>query len=376
MAAVNIMSIASEVPDQRVLSEDIINAMEGKVSNGVADMMKNMDIRQRYSVVEDYSRYLSGKKERKLISNVNQLAVKSIHKCVNAVKEKLDISLFIAITNTALRPLPCMAYEIMSMIDETIIPRNTNVINMQNQGCSTMVKALEIAQNYLKLDENKQVMITIAETHTAMCPAILGNNVLSYAEIDELVNLDDKKEALLELNKLINGYLFGDGAITILLSNNNSKSTFICEHVTNLSPGDTDILYMNEGGSLIPSYSGFPHYYLSKSVPLRGIIYSKYLLKQILAGMPQEEFVKNLDLVFIHTGSKKIIDCILRALKFGGHEEKSAISYSVLEQYGNLSACSLAFMLEKAINDNQKLGKVLLASFGVGFSGSMASWSF
>lgn len=52
--------------------------------------------------------------------------------------------------------------------------------------------------------------------------------------------------------------------------------------------------------------------------------------------------------------------------------EKIAVSYFILKNYGNLSSCSIGFMLDTLINKKKVNGTILLISFGVGFSGSFA----
>lgn len=374
MNAVNIVSIASVVPEQVVTSAEIINQASGIVSNDVINMMESMSIKQRYSVVEDYANYLTGRRKRNLITDINELAVKSIKKCIESANKKLDICLVITITNTAMRPLPCMAYEIIAKTDESIIPRDVSVINMQNQGCSALVKAIEIARFFMA-NTRKQALITVAEVHTAMSAPTLNKRVIGFHEIQELSNDNDKNNATRILNNLINSYLFGDGAVSLLLENDDSEHTFQCHHLTNISMNDTEVLHMDEGGSLKPYYHGFPQYYLSKIVPKKGIFYSKNLLKKFCGECSMDDFINDIDLFLIHTGSKKIIDGIRHKLNLDAQSKKIAISYFTIENYGNLSSCSLGFMLERALNVEKKEGSFLLISFGVGFSGSIAKWS-
>lgn len=370
---INVVSIATAVPEQVILSEEIINELNGQLSDGTVEMLEHMCVNQRYSVIEDYPKFMSGKKERKLICDVNKLATDSINNCVELVKDKLNIGLFIAITNTASRPLPCTAFELAGMIDNTIIPRDANILNLQNQGCSIMVKALEVAQLYLALHEDKQVLITIAEAHTALFPPVGKVAVRSFHEIEQLSPSYDKDEEHKNLIHLVNEYLFGDGAISMLLENDR-ESSFVTKHLTNIAKKDIDILYMNEGGTLMPFHPGYPEYSLTKSVPKRGMLYSKLLLKSILGESSHEAFMDNLELVLIHTGSKKIVDGVISALNIERMKEKANLSYEIINNFGNLSSGSLAFMLEKAINRDKVSGNILLVSFGVGFSGSMATW--
>ncbi|WED43220.1 3-oxoacyl-[acyl-carrier-protein] synthase III C-terminal domain-containing protein [Legionella cardiaca] len=374
MHDIDIVSIASVVPEQAVLSSEIIKEANGNISPEVRTMFDAMAIHQRYSVVEDYPRYLSGKKQRALIQDINELAVDSIHRCINATDKALNIGLFITITNTAMRPLPCMAYEVIAKINPTILPREVSVINMQNQGCSTLVKAIEIAQSFLATNLGKQALITVAETHTAMSAPTLKRKSIGFKEIRELANEQKRQEETLNLNNLINSYLFGDGAVSLLLQSNENENKFECFHLTNCSCKDTEILHMDEGGSYKPFYDGFPQYYLSKIVPARGLFYSKCLLEKLCKNCSQDDYINDIDLFLIHTGSKKIIDGVRRAFNLESDSEKVSHSYSIINNFGNLSSCSIGFMLDEAINKGKEKGTILLVSFGVGFSGSIAKW--
>lgn len=306
MKAVDILSIASVVPEQSVSSQEIIREANGNLSPEIHNMLDSMFINQRYAVVDDYPRYLTGKKPRKLIEDINELAVKSIHKCVDAANKTLDICLFITVTNTALRPLPCMAYEVIAKVNPAILPREVSVINMQNQGCSSMVKAIEIAQSFLITNPGKQALITIAEAHTAMLPPTLTENAIGFNEIKAMPDGEEKETARLKLNNLINSYLFGDGAVSILLQAADKEQNFKCYHLTNYSCKDTEILHMDEGGSYKPLYDGFPQYFLSKVVPARGLFYSKCLFEKLCSDS-REDYIDDIDFFLIHTGSKKLL---------------------------------------------------------------------
>ncbi|WP_094092238.1 3-oxoacyl-[acyl-carrier-protein] synthase III C-terminal domain-containing protein [Legionella clemsonensis] len=372
MKAVDILSIASVVPEQSVSSHEIIHEANGHLSDEVHNMLGSMFINQRYAVVDDYPRYLAGKKPRKLVEDINELAVKSIYKCVDSINKALDICLFITVTNTALRPLPCMAYEVIAKVNPAVLPRDVSVINMQNQGCSSMVKAIEIAQSFLIANPGKQALITIAEAHTAMVPPTLTQKTIGFNEIKAMPEGEEKETAQLKINNLINSYLFGDGAVSMLLQSSEEEQNFKCCHLTNQSYKDTEILHMDEGGSYKPLYNGFPQYFLSKVVPARGLFYSKCLFEKLCSSSKDND-INDIDFFLIHTGSKKIIDGIRNAFCLE-ENEKVSHSYSVIKNFGNLSSCSIGFMLDEALNRDKKTGNFLLISFGVGFSGSIAKW--
>ncbi|WP_242604522.1 3-oxoacyl-[acyl-carrier-protein] synthase III C-terminal domain-containing protein [Legionella gresilensis] len=129
---------------------------------------------------------------------------------------------------------------------------------------------------------------------------------------------------------------------------------------------------MNEGGTKMPSYDGFPHYVLSKKVPIRGAAYSRLLTDSMVSNKDTNYAYNDIDGFLIHTGSKKIIDGIIKNLEIEKHSDKANISYEVLSNFANLSSCSIGFMLNQVIN-NRMTGTFLLISFGVGFSGSIAT---
>ncbi|CEK11906.1 3-oxoacyl-[acyl-carrier-protein] synthase III C-terminal domain-containing protein [Legionella hackeliae] len=372
MKAIDILSITSVVPEQTVSSQEIIHEANGHLSTDVHSMLASMEIDQRYFVVEDYPRYLSGKIPRRLIENINDLAVKSIYKCANSIKKEVNICLFITVTNTAMRPLRSMAYQIIAKVDPTILSREVSVINMQNQGYSSLVKAIEVAQSFLTTNPRKQALIRVAETHTAMSPPTLIEKTIAFSEIRSIVEGEEKEAATLRLNKLINSHLLGDGAVSMLLQLGEDKQNFECVHLTNQSCKDTEILHMDEGGSFKPLYEGFPQYYLSKIVPARGLFYSKRLFQKLCGGS-EGNYIDNIDFFLIHTGSKKIIDGVRHAFSLE-ENEKVSHSYSIIKNFGNLSSCSIGFMLDEALNIHKKTGNFFLISFGVGFSGSIAKW--
>ncbi len=172
MNSLKILSIASELPSQKVSSKDILNKIEYRISEKTSEMLQAMDIENRYAVVDEYPKYLVGESDRKLFVGVNELGANSIKRCLGQFHHHSNIGLFIALTNTAERPFPCMAYEIISKVDESLLPRNINIINMQNQGCSTLIKAFELAHYYLQTFPNKQVMICVIRgTYSDVSPS-------------------------------------------------------------------------------------------------------------------------------------------------------------------------------------------------------------
>lgn len=254
---IKVESIATSVPPQKVSTQELINELGIYATDKAIEMIQSMTIENRHSVVEEYPRYLIGKQNRNILIDTNELAINSINNCLNKNTECTSIGLFIAITNTAVRPLPCTAYEILGMISPELIPKDVNVINMQNQGCSVLIKAIEIANDFLKCHPEKKALITVSECHTAYIEAFSsGDKILSFHEITNLSDKNEKMEQMTKLQKLINCCLFGDGAVSLLLEYDDLRE-FHCKHITNINNNDIDLLYMDQGGTKIPLLQWF-----------------------------------------------------------------------------------------------------------------------
>lgn len=91
--------------------------------------------------------------------------------------------------------------------------------------------------------------------------------------------------------------------------------------------------------------------------------------------MIEDQVIKDgfsdIDGFLIHTGSKKIIDGIIKDLNIIPYVDKTSVSFDILTQFANLSSGSIGFMLNQVVNGEYK-GRFLMISFGVGFSGSIA----
>lgn len=369
--SINIISTSISLPEQKITTKEIVQKLNSFVSEEVLKMVQSMGIKNRFSVIDNYAKYLVGKKRRYVLTDTSRMAVYAIERCLSQEASRNDIGLYISITNTALRPLPCTGYEVISQINPDLLSRKVNIINMQNQGCSVLIKAIDISHDYLKCHPDKKVLISVSESHTGLTDKLdLKKKILSFQEIKELTNEDEQNQQLLVLNKRINYCLFGDGAVAILIGHNESNLLY-CDHITNIKNNDVNVLYMNEGGIQTPCYKGFPHYTLTKKVPKKGIEYSRLLI-DCLASRGQIELreFKDIDEFLIHTGSKKIIDGISRDLGII-EKDRLFVSYHILSEFGNLSSWSIGFMLHYVRKENFS-NKLFLVSFGVGFSGSIS----
>ncbi|CUI16880.1 3-oxoacyl-ACP synthase [Candidatus Protochlamydia naegleriophila] len=373
----NISSIATFIPECKTSTDELIDKFKDCLSEELQMTLNRLGVLNRYSIIKNFPDYLSGKIERQLIDSTTSMATKAILKCLEKSKQgSKDLGLLIAITNTANRPLPCMAFEIVSELGD-LIPHDINIINMQNQGCAVLLKAIELASCYLVANPDKTVMIVGSESHTGYIHSIPKK---PYYGLHELKKLPDANIKLQETMEVISFFLFGDGAFAMLLDNqgyqNHSGFSSIA-HLTNIEAFDAELLTLNEGGILQPTIPNFPHYYMNEKVPSKGAAYSKKVLASLIQNKREISSPNDAQMFFIHTGSKKILDAICRTIAVDQNSDQTKWSYEILKEYGNLSSCSIGFMLSDYLESRKHttsslagLLTGLIISFGVGFSAS------
>lgn len=366
-----VLSIATYVPENPVSTERMLQAFDGRVSAELADTLRRLDIVNRYSIVEDFPAYISGNSNRRLESSTTALALRAVDKCLGKFDhQERPIGLLLVATDTSDRPLPCFGYQLLAEL-EGRVSRDINVVNMQNQGCSVLPKMFEMAGYYLKANPEKSALIVASEGHTGF----LGSrNEPHFPGLSELPGRPRAEAKAVE--QLLESFLFGDGAVAIVLGSSDLPNPSGLaqvgpfSHLTNQEKTDTDLLTMNEGGILVPIHDDFPHYHMSKEVPNRGAFYAQNCVNQILWKMSDVlETPSNADAFIIHTGSKKILDGVCRSLGMEPSNARVQGCYKILREHANLSACSIGFILEESLQAKSK-GIGLLVSFGVGFSGS------
>lgn len=370
----NIISTAKAIPYNLVSTNNMLSALGERVTPNLLTTISHLGVKNRNSAVYHFSEYLSGNIKRKLLTNTTELGTRAVKDCIESANiNSSNINLLISITNTANRHLPCFGYEVLSNLPE-LFPRDINIINMENQGCSVLLKAFEIAQKYLAADPSKYAVVVASEIHTGFLPQLTAQQ---YFSLHDLKNQRDPQN-LHNTMTLIESFLFGDGAIAFLLGHEPkfpAISTAMV-HLTDLEKDDINLIYMNEGGLLQPVYSGFPNYIMTPGVPKQGAYYAEKSINLLLQ-KPDAYFTKVelADFYLIHTGSQKILNGICEKLQLENSSPKVAYSYEILRENGNLSSASVGFMIHKCIQE-KKYGKALMISFGVGFSVSCGMIEF
>ncbi|MGH9968501.1 MAG: 3-oxoacyl-[acyl-carrier-protein] synthase III C-terminal domain-containing protein [Pyrinomonadaceae bacterium] len=369
---INLLSAATSTPQHSYKTTDLVAALMHKLSPELINTINNLGVDQRYSTVEDYPAFLAGSRSR-TTSTTTQLGVEATRACIERWQgDPSKIGLLIAATNTPEQMLPCLASEVMGQT-HGLLSRSLRTVSMQAQGCSVLLKSIEVAQWYLAANPGRMAMVLMSEVHTPYAAPLLRNEYYGYRELLRLRKdrkIDEDRFALQRLDTtfVVQSMLFGDGAVALLVGSEEGKPAFgPISHLTNEETDDVNLLTMTSN-SAHPFLMGRPQYFMQPTVPARGAHYAVTTVRKVLEH--PDSPVSNLsqvDICLIHTGSKKILDGVCLQLDLEPDSSKVHGSYEVLKHYGNLSSASTGFMLAEK---NEWKGPAVVVGFGVGFAAS------
>lgn len=375
---INLLSAATSTPQNVFQTTDLSNALLHKLSPELINSLHSLGVEQRYSVMDNYPDFLAGK-PMNAKSSTTELGVGATKRCIQEWQgDPSRIGLLIAATNTPDQMLPCLASEVMGQT-HGLLSRSLRTVSMQAQGCSVLLKSVEVAQWYLAANPGKLAMVLMAEAHTPYIAPLLRDEYLGFREVLKLRKEKKLDEAQFEKKRLdttfvIQSMLFGDGAVALLLGTEEGKPAFgPIAHLTNEDADDVNLLTMNSNSSH-EFLQGRPQYFMRPSVPLRGAHYAVSTVKDVLRH-PDSPVSKMADVddCLIHTGSKKILDGVCSQLHLETDSTKVQDSYKVLKNYGNLSSASTGFMLAEK---DDWTGPTIVVGFGVGFTASAGIMSY
>lgn len=376
-----LLSIATALPSNTLSTTSLLTDLGDKLSPRLVKTIQDMGVENRYAVFKNSTEILLGKEQMQASTTATELGAVAAKKCLESTDIDPDnIGLLIAVTNTQSRLLPGLGSDLMALLHGILKP-NISIVNMQGQGCAALLKAVEIAQWYLLANSDKKALVLISEAATPYTIKHLAcREYYSFREIKAMSDTPAERAAKMRCTEeAIQAFLFGDGAVALLLGSqkneNRSGISFgsIC-HLTNEEPEDANLLVMSDGGSEHPVVDGVPQYWMRSQVPKRGAAYAaatvKDLLEQPRSPIKQPSQAKA---CLIHTGSRKILKGVCHKLGLSPSSPKVALSYDILQKYGNLSSASAGFMLAEGRFTS---GTGIMIMFGIGFSASAGILSF
>jgi 3-oxoacyl-[acyl-carrier-protein] synthase-3 len=378
MTMINLLSASTATPRHAFRTTDLTNALMHKLSPELINTLNSLGVDQRYSVMENYPDFLSGK-SMQATSSTTQLGVDATRRCITEWQgDPSQIGLLVAATNTPDQMLPCLASEVIGRT-HGLLSRSIRTVSMQSQGCSVLLKSIEVAQWYLAANPGKMALVLMAEAHTPFVAPLLADEYNGYRELARLRKERTLNEAQFEQKRLdttfvIQSMLFGDGAVALLVGSEEGKPSFgPISHLTNEEMEDVNLLTMTSKSSH-PYLKGRPQYFMRPTVPARGAHYAVSTVNSVLEHPDSPvSTLGQVDDCLIHTGSKKILDGVCSQLHLEKDSTKVHGSYEVLKNYGNLSSASTGFMLAEKAEWN---GPTMVVGFGVGFTASAGIMNF
>src|SRR3982751_895681 len=375
---INLMSAATATPSYRFSTTELVASLMHKLSPELINTLCSLGVDKRYSVMENYPEFLEGA-TRTPQSATTRLGVDAIKRCVEEWGgDPSQIGLLVAATNTPDQMLPCLASEVMAQT-HGLLSRSLRTVSMQSQGCSVLLKSVEVAQWYLAANPKKLAVVVMAESHTPYVAPLLRDEYYGFREIlrkrkEQKLDPEQFEQQRLDTTFVIQSMLFGDGAVALLVGSEEGKPAFgPISHLTNDQPNDMNLLTMTSNSSH-PFLKGRPQYFMKPNVPSRGAHYAVTTVKNVLQhpDSPVSDLTE-VDDCLIHTGSKKILDGVCSQLDLHPESAKVHGSYQVLQQYGNLSSASTGFMLAEK---NEWSGPAMVVGLGVGFTASAGVMNF
>src|SRR3979409_2636725 len=227
---ISMISASTATPQNRISTTELVASMMHKLSPELINTICTLGVENRYSAMDNYADFLSGA-PMNTTSSTTEMGVNATRKCIEEWGgDPSQIGLLIAATNTPDQMLPCLASEVMGRT-HGLLSRSLRTVSMQSQGCSVMLKSVEVAQWYLAANPNKLAIVLMAESHTPFVAPLLSDEYHGYRELvrlrkEERINAHEVAEQRLDTTFVVQSMLLGDGAVPMLIGKEDGKPAF------------------------------------------------------------------------------------------------------------------------------------------------------
>src|SRR5258707_14170135 len=214
---INLLSAATSTPKHAFKTTDLSSALMHKLPPELINPLNSLGVDQRYSVMDNYPDFLAGK-SMNARSSTTELGVGATKRCIEEWQGAPSrIGLLVAATNTPDQMLPCLASEVIGKT-HGVLSRSIRTVSMQRQGCSVLLKSIEVAQWYLAANPGKLAIVLMAESHTPYVAPLLRGEYYGYREMlrmrkEQQLDPDQFAQQRLDTTFVIQSMLFGDGAV-------------------------------------------------------------------------------------------------------------------------------------------------------------------
>jgi 3-oxoacyl-[acyl-carrier-protein] synthase III len=358
-----ILQLATAVPEKVYSTEELLNAFPCSLPESVRHNVTNLGVSTRHLLEQEH------RPEAETVGSEDGLVDVCANACRRAIKgaglSSADIDYLIVAYDASPFLSPGLSQILVPKLE---LDSHINHVNAQGAASTAFPKALELAQNRLALHPEDHVLICVSGVSSYWFQNQVWG-IKNVMEVSQISKIRDEDKKLLELRKwvaTIEFFLFGDGAASAIVANEGEGLAVkgIAE-VTNLGKKDYLAGYSRLTALNEPFKFGF-YSHLDKGIPDLGSKYTSMVLEELLRKNP--DAIRRAKKWVVHTGSEKILN--LLAERHHVEREKLRESHEVLNQYGNLAAASLPFILEKTVrgNSQSKGDTVLMLGYGWGFS--------
>ncbi|HUQ96655.1 MAG TPA: type III polyketide synthase [Chitinophagaceae bacterium] len=349
-----IVSIGTAVPAYCHSQMDILQFMQGVYCLNEADNRKlrflyaKSGIKQRYSVVPDYSRAIQDWKfypqsenlepfpnlEKRMALFVKQaplLSVDAIRDCLANVPHDIAITHLITVSCTGLSA-PGLDLQVLELLD---LQKNIVRTSVNFMGCYAAIHALKMADAFCKSNRQAKVLIVCTE----------------------LCTLHFQRENTMD--SIASSLLFGDGSAAALVTADDDVLPGI--HLQNfyaevVPKGKRDMAWELSSTGFLMTLSGYVPDLIEEdfaAVVERSLAQSNLSQADILDWC-------------IHPGGKRILEAIQKSI--GITHTQLEPSYQVLQQHGNMSSATILFVLKNIMQEKRSARPIFGAAFGPGLT--------
>src|SRR6266853_1135536 len=194
---ISMISASTATPENRISTTELVASMMHKLSPELINTICTLGVENRYSAMDNYADFLTGA-PMNATSSTTELGVNATRKCIEEWGgDPSQIGLLIAATNTPDQMLPCLASEVMART-HGLLPRSLSTVSMQSQGCSVMLKSVEVAQWYLAANPGKMAVVLMSEAHTPFVAPLLRDEYYGFREIARMRKNDQIDDVAFE----------------------------------------------------------------------------------------------------------------------------------------------------------------------------------